>query len=1424
MRSLKRGPNGTAVPRIALAVAGFLVLTGPFGSSTALSAPAFQTATPALQLSPNTGPAGSSVSISAYGFPADDTPNSATISFDGTAIMTTPFQQCNPQPGIVTGLGFGQACNGVAVNVTVPTAALPGSHTFEVSDPLRNSVRALFTVTPPATATPTPIPTSTPAPTPTATAVAASPCTTPSPSPITIGTSGTAGGQRLQGGATISLEASNLPASASLLLVFDGPRWEIQGTVATKIPYSAELGVAMTDAGGNLTTDVTLPADAMFGTARIEAFNRADIRSGPLYTWLVDTAPHDPWLDVTGPANTTFTVSPGLGTTQSSGSCTATTGSNGTVLVKGPIGLGTIHLLGNDGTPGDHLILGLPGEISHVDLGALAGITSNVPAACASNLEFLGLFDNLSGNRYVEDGIGPFGYFLHGVSVPETVLLTIGTKDGSPIPANCQPTLQASIRDTGGPFQQSLGTISPAPLKPDVDNFLSSLFPRADAIQEAMGTNTLVPELIKEIFTAFSSSSLNYLITLDPGKFSAGTGQLVLTMSGTPLISPTFQIIDPYWGSSQYHVDSGPSFDSSTRSYTSSGTVPQQALDYSWPQDFGWSKHGIIPKFDYHMDNSLQAGINVDETFTADGTWTASDAAVAKAVLVNQTIFDQSLPLSPSYDDPSAPSIVLNRTELGSGLHYHPNSPIVSFPIFGFSIPVVDISVGFTADVWLDADLDAYLDGTVNPDFSLNNLTLTGEGQLTLTATGGIDAGVGGVGAGISATLTLTIPVRYAPGSSPPVSVSPCLGGEIDFVVNWWYNVWFASDSGDFIKTPLASIHIPNGCSNAAWLSLRTELRNRARDLAAHAGSAAGASSVAASGSTAASSPRVSVDAAGREAAIWVRHDASRKRDLLMVATGRNGRWGRPRSIATSAAAILSPGIAELGNGHVAAVWIQNTLTQKEARALHRAKAPKIISAMLRHQELYAATFNRHAWQPRRLTHDALLDNAPTIAADTVHHSALVVWSRGANARSIALVASGLRGQTWTRPAVIAGSRGILPRGATLYRQATRYVLAYISGPAQKGIVHILAGSPGRWTSIPSPRLPAGATQVAVSGVGRELVLAAGVVTSRRKGRSAIWAATQAGSAWRRQRVTGNGYSPSLASYKREAILIFSRPDLMGTPAGTSQIADAVAPAGRPFSKVGLITGRPLSLGNPVAVANRSNTSLQIVYSRTPSALPAPLSPPGGWTLALNPAERVLDPSGGIVTSAVPLAAHPVADLSKARLSIAHPAPGTSVVLTVPIRNIGLVAGRLHGTISVSATGASLPSLTIARRLAANGSYKATATFAAPPAAISPAAHGIAATSPIQLGLPPTPAGLTAGTSPAGVTLTWETPSDSNVVQYRVYRAAGSGTFELVGLSDGTTFVDTTSPAKTSLRYAVTAVDAQGRESYLSAAAPVSTP
>src|SRR5947209_6443341 len=85
---------------------------------------------PQISLQPDRGPAGTAVSVSGFGYGRSNKGREVDLFWDGAQVASTTLAFC---PGAAGYTGFGEACDGSAVIITVPDGAAGGAHTVQAA-------------------------------------------------------------------------------------------------------------------------------------------------------------------------------------------------------------------------------------------------------------------------------------------------------------------------------------------------------------------------------------------------------------------------------------------------------------------------------------------------------------------------------------------------------------------------------------------------------------------------------------------------------------------------------------------------------------------------------------------------------------------------------------------------------------------------------------------------------------------------------------------------------------------------------------------------------------------------------------------------------------------------------------------------------------------------------------------------------------------------------------------------------------------------------------------------------------------------------------------------------------------------------------------------------------------------------------------
>jgi len=1400
---------------------------------------------PSASVSPATGSPGATVAVSATGFPLTDVGQSASIAFDGVFAGSAAFVRCGSGPSA----GFGAGCGGGAVGVQVPLIVAPGTHTITVSDGAV-SASARFTVVASAD-TPTPAPTTaatappitivTDTPTPTATAISSptpqntpvQPTVTPTqistatppataiatglpqaPSCTPVGNAPTTDGSGRQlGGSQVTLQATGLPPNTAVSVFYDGPLRDVHGTASQTIGQSIPVGQATIASDGSLTVPVQLPVDTGQGTAHIVVFANGKARASSLKSWDLEVAPMAAQLRLTGTAGTPLVVTPGDSMASAAGACSATIGTDGSITVLVQSGDNTVSFPGSGGAVVSSGLVAAPGGVTSFDVvAATPQGTSSVPA-CPADLQIFSAVDLYSGTDGALSG-SAFGYFLTDVPISDAVLVdvyspSVSASGGALDPA-CVPQVTGSLISPSSPSgdQSVLATISSGGPVSTTDY--------AALVQQATSTLGLsqTPALAQP-------GSLRFIFQhVNPGQVPATGGSLRLTASGVSRDIPIEMVDSNWYDSPIFQRDGDPSFDPATRSYHASGHIPQTSPEENLDipggplgaATAGWSNYTvngtvIVPGRSFAEKTRARADVHLDERFSTQGSWKGSSGTVTADLTVrNQVVIAHvAYPLNVIDHGAARPDYQARVVLPGTGPI--PVAGHLSVPVAKVKVPVIDQSLALSVEGDATAVTNALVDVAVHDDLSQFDLTLAGASRVTLNTDPPRSLQATGIAAGIDLDNVLQAALTHPKGG---LQGQVCSHGPINFYALYSFYDWKtqARNSSIYGPTRLADVNL-GSCPPASV------------DIPASPTPGTGAPPQPASHPA---SPAISFDGQGRGMGVWVRSDSTRRLDFLFAAPAKRTGWGKPVRLTQSANAILDPQVAELGDGRVLATWIQNKLS--DAAALPQQLRARQVDSILSQQEVSWAIYaNGHWSSPHRLTNDRVMDAHPALAADTTHHTALVVWSRVDIGASNSLEASQFLGSTWTRPIVVPGTSGLFARQPALTSRASGgYALAWIGGPYTHGTVHVV----GFHGEKSTPTMTGNPSEVTIAPDGDGIAIAVAMLPRRGKalaiGEPSIVTSTNLGNGWKTAQLAAQGDTPRLNGAPGVLpVLTFTLPQQAGSLGRVSQIAYAVALSSGTFSPIGQITREAAQAGDAVTGIDPQTGAVRLLYQRLPMQ-DVPLAHDALWTFALAPQTTVLDGTANLETAQLPLTGKVVADLRSAHLDTEHPSPGQRVRIVVPLRGVGLSAAQPNGIVQVLAGNQVLATIRPRATIAPNAQFLAGASFATPNIDITLKPQRLGPAVDVVLGAPAAPANLSVGRSASGdAVVQWSAPNDANIAAYRVYAATGD-TFQLVGIAHGTTFVDTGSGPAATTRYAVTAVDQQGRESMLSDPATTTAP
>jgi hypothetical protein len=312
-----------------------------------------------------------------------------------------------------------------------------------------------------------------------------------------------------------------------------------------------------------------------------------------------------------------------------------------------------------------------------------------------------------------------------------------------------------------------------------------------------------------------------------------------------------------------------------------------------------------------------------------------------------------------------------------------------------------------------------------------------------------------------------------------------------------------------------------------------------------------------------------------------------------------------------------------------------------------------------------------------------------------------------------------------------------------------------------------------------------------------------------------------------------------------ETLLLFRRFGDVGTNGYLGQLALTQATSGSAGSPL-YLTDEPAQHWQPALAINQATQRAAILNVKRPIMAQSAALASRPLLASASTAARPTVESVTLATSSDPvesLALEPGADPAldpQLALSQQHASPGTTVIVTTTVRNVGRgaasgLSARLYA--GTPATGTLLTTTNIPVSLGFNERY--TVTFAVTTTTgTQPLAAQITTTgndlnsanniASADLGElpPPTFVNVTPSTRYSDtLEITWMAPRVSGVAGYRILRsAASSGSYELVGEATGTAFSDVMLERDRRYFYVVQAYDAGGIRSVYSVEANGSLP
>jgi hypothetical protein len=567
--------------------------------------------------------------------------------------------------------------------------------------------------------------------------------------------------------------------------------------------------------------------------------------------------------------------------------------------------------------------------------------------------------------------------------------------------------------------------------------------------------------------------------------------------------------------------------------------------------------------------------------------------------------------------------------------------------------------------------------------------------------------------------------------------------------------------------------------------------------------------------------------------------------------------WGTAVALTDGAHMVQDPVAAFYGDdGAAMIVWAENTITAAEGATVD-------LVGYLRKLELFYTLWDGDSWgAPQRLTNDSASDSLPTIGGDSSGIS--LAWTQDADGDPATrtdwrvLVRDFAPDSGWSTATVLNGATTpSLNAQPSIARRNGIALLAWVNDrdgeltTSEDSGLAIAERQGGVWKKISASGLPTRAfdPSVALSADGSEALLTFLVQGKQADGtytaigtNALVWTAQRTGAnSWQAQQLSDEageavrGERPlAEISNAGEPLLLFRRFGATGTNAELGQLALVqLAADGTPSAPL-YLTDEPRQNWQPALAVNRDTGEALVL--RTGRAIQN--AAPGLFLADADAAQPALQAvslsaTDDAVESAVLSPEADPALLPALTLSQQHAPVGSTVVVSATVRNLGRALAEGLSVDFFSGTpdsGSLLGSVPLATALAFNESavvalpIERSGTEQPIYAEVRSNSGGNSSTendrASARLGALPPPASVLVTKAPGGLEASWSPTAADGVAGYRVLRATSArGSYELVGETTGTRFVDELLPPGQQFWYAVQAYDAAGIVSELSAPA-----
>ncbi len=497
----------------------------------------------------------------------------------------------------------------------------------------------------------------------------------------------------------------------------------------------------------------------------------------------------------------------------------------------------------------------------------------------------------------------------------------------------------------------------------------------------------------------------------DMSELPAGNATLqVIAYDSGGLCSPPeritiYTIAPPPWYGQSWVLNPHVTWSEAQGKYTFEGRVPNNPRLY-YQKDFDVPYLGSLR-------NWFESDIVVTEKFGIDGEWEYQARGVLKAEILSIPALDKQYPARPILSgQASMAEYGLQSYEWQESLSVPGvRTPVIEdLTVATFSIGPVTFSIKLSVDVGFNGSIT--IQGRLLNDLTADEIRLIPGISPYVEVDIGLEIlfGLAKVGSKVRPTFTFYLPIVY--DFTPPAGQEklylddPCVRFRLKVTV--YVKVLWGLCGAESDSYTLIDEDWPEGCSEglARVVVQVVEPEESPVDLFA--------------------SPIVASDGQGGAMVVWIADrddDPETVEPEVFYQLWDGAGWGPKAQLTENQRFETDPQVVFLSTGEAMAVWTQNELTRAEGEALAD------LNAALAQQELYYSRWDGAQWSaPGRITDNDLPDGRAALAAGP-DGRALLVWLRDGDAQietrgDWEVYFSQWNGAAWSVPAPVTSDPG----------------------------------------------------------------------------------------------------------------------------------------------------------------------------------------------------------------------------------------------------------------------------------------------------------------------------------------------------------------------------------------------------------------